>query len=70
MKKYSTKGQERMFGRWEKEAYRMVASSFLPGHHVPAANNDSPSGLTITDRELSNVSLDGNSKHILALCRM
>lgn len=48
----------------------MVASSFFPGHHVPAASNDSPSGLTITDRELSNVSLDRNSKHILALCRM
>lgn len=52
------------------ETYRMVASSFLPGHHVPAASNDSPSGLTIKDREVSNVSLDGNSKHILALCRM
>lgn len=35
----------------------MVASSFLPGHHVPAASNDSPPGLTITDRELNNVSL-------------
>lgn len=38
----------------------MVASSFLPGHHVPAASSDSPSGLTLTDKGLSKVSLDRN----------